>query len=57
MMLAVAPLLSQAVEVQHDTLYFYNTWDQMLYFEPVSMLRDPFIFAQTPLQIFFEIEE
>lgn len=57
MMLAVAPLLSQAVEVQHDTLYFYNTWDQMLYFEPVSMLRDPFIFAQTPLQIFFEIED
>ena len=29
----------------------------MSYFEPVSMLQDPFIYAQSPLQVFFEIED
>ena len=54
---AMAPLLACAVEAQHDTLYFYNTWEQMLYFEPVSMLQDPFIYAHSPMQVFFEIED
>ncbi len=56
-MLAVVPLLAHAVETQHDTVYFYNTWEQMSYFEPISMLQDPFIYAKSPLQIFFEIED
>ena len=55
--IAVTPLLAHAVETQHDTVYFFNTWEQMSYFEPVSMLQDPFIYAQSPLQVFFEIED
>ena len=58
LVVAMCSLHCGAVEPEdHDTVYFYNTWEQMLYFEPVSMLRDPFIYAQTPLQIFFEIED
>ncbi len=53
----VTPLLAHAVETQHDTVYFYNTWEQLLNLEPVSMLQDPYVDAQSPYQLFFEIED
>ena len=55
--LVMATLCVHAEETHHDTIYFFNTWEQMLYFEPVSMLQDPFIYEQSPLQVYFEIED
>lgn len=34
-----------------DTVYFYNTWQQMLDMEPVSMLVSPIIELETPYAI------
>lgn len=42
-----------AVEpAEHDTVYFYDSWEQMLYMEPVAMLVDPFFQAVTPYEIY-----
>lgn len=42
-LLAAACLSAHAVEERHDTIYFYETWEQILYDEPVEMIVDPFI--------------
>lgn len=57
-MLAVFATASlQAVaadEVLRDTVYFYDTWEQMLYMEPEAAIIDPFIAVETPYQIAIE---
>ena len=35
-----------------DTVYLYNTWEQMFEKTPVSMLVDPYIDAVTPYEIY-----
>jgi len=48
-------LHSFAVEpAQHDTVYFYNSWEQMLYMQPVGMMIDPYIEAVTPFEVYIE---
>ena len=41
--LATAWLNVNAVEDPHDTVYFYETWEQVYYDEPAEMCVDPFI--------------
>lgn len=55
LLLAVAPFTLQAATeaVPHDTVYFYDTWAQMLYRDPAAMIVDPFIEEQIPCQVFF----
>ena len=55
--LTMASLHAVAVEVPHDTVYFYNTWEQMFCQEPVGMLVDPFIEAHSPFQMYFLIDD
>ena len=40
-----------------DTVFFYKTWYQIFYQEPVSMLINPYIFDQSQFQFFFEIDD
>ena len=52
--LTVASLHAVAFEVPHDTIYFYKTWEQMLYFEPSAYIIDPIIDAFTPYEVYVE---
>ena len=52
--LTMASLHAVAVEVPHDTIYFYKTWEQMLYFEPSAYIIDPIIDAFTPYEVYVE---
>lgn len=53
--LATASLQAVAAdEVLRDTVYFYDTWEQMLYMEPEAAIIDPFIAVETPYQIAIE---
>ena len=53
----MASLHAAALESVHDTVYFYNSWEQMFYQEPVSMLVDPFIEAHSPFQLYFLMDD
>lgn len=35
-----------------DTVYFYDTWEQMMDMSPVAMLMDPYIEVLTPYEIY-----
>ena len=35
---------ASAVEARHDTIYFYESWKQMLDLQPVAMIEDPVFF-------------
>ena len=52
--LTMASFHAVAVEVPHDTIYFYKTWEQMLYFEPSAYIIDPIIDAFTPYEVYVE---
>ena len=57
MLVALAAFSLQAVaadEIVRDTVYFYDTWEQMLYMEPEAAIIDPFIAVETPYQIAIE---
>ena len=42
-----------AVEpAEHDTVYFYDTWEQMFDLQPVAMVVDPYIEAFTPYEVY-----
>ena len=43
--LATVPREAIALTEPHDTVYFYETWEQILYNEPVAMYVDPYIDA------------
>ena len=54
-LMALAMTSIQAValtsEMPHDTIYFYNTWEQMFNEEPVIALVDPWIETITPYDV------
>ena len=45
---------AQNVSMAHDTIYFYKTWEQMLYLQPSAYVVDPIIFAETPYEVYIE---
>ena len=55
--LASIPLHAQAVEEKHDTIFFYNTWEQLLYHEPDLMVYDPYVYVNTPFDIYLGAED
>ena len=38
----------------NDTVYFYDTWGQMLYQEPVALIVNPDLVAVTPYEVYFD---
>ena len=42
-MFAAVSLCAHAVDVQRDTVYFYDSWEQMLDMTPSSMIVSPVI--------------
>lgn len=52
--LTMASLHAVAVEVPHDTIYFYKTWEQMLNLEPSAYIVDPVIETVTPYEAYIE---
>lgn len=59
-LLAVAMFSIQAasaIEVPHDTIYFYKTWNQMMNLTPEALIIDPYIEMVTPYQIMFLTED
>ena len=53
MVLAITTIQAVALtsEMPHDTIYFYNTWEQMFNEEPVIALVDPWIETITPYDV------
>lgn len=43
-----------AENMPEDTIYFYSTWEQMLYQEPTAMLTQPIIEAYTPFEVYIQ---
>lgn len=43
-----------AVELPHDTIFFYESWKQMLDVQPVAMLVDPVLLPYTDCEIYIE---
>ena len=56
MLAAVAMVSFQAVAIDelHDTVYFYNDWEQILADAPVAMIVDPWIDTITPYEVIIE---
>ena len=42
------------VQLPHDTIYFYETWAQMMDMQPVAMIVDPFIDCQSNCEVYIE---
>lgn len=54
---AMALVSSRAMatnEVPRDTVYFYDSWEQMFDMSPEAMIIDPYIDALTPYQVAIE---
>ena len=45
---------AQNMTVAYDTIYFYKTWEQMLYLQPSAYIVNPIIIAETPFEIYIE---
>lgn len=55
LVISVCSLRAAAVDPYPvDTLYFYDTWDQMLELTPVAMVENPFFYAPSPHMVFLE---
>lgn len=39
-------------EESNDTVFFYNTWEQMLDMKPMAMLINPYVEIYTPFELF-----
>lgn len=53
--MAMSPFLAQAAgDEPLDTVYFYDTWEDIFLEEPVIGLIDPFIYLITPYEIAIE---
>lgn len=48
---ALTALQAAADTARHDTVYFYKTWEQVLYMEPSAMAVDPYVYPSA-----FDIE-
>ena len=44
---------AKAPTAQHDTIYFYDTWQQMLDIQPVAFYIDPMIEVYSAYEIYF----
>ena len=53
-LMTMASLHATAAEEPRDTLYFYDTWEQMLYLEPVAMIINPFYDAYSPWELIID---
>lgn len=52
---AISPFHAIAVDEEpHDTVYFYNTWEEIFFEKPAIGLVDPYIYLLTPYQIAVE---
>ena len=51
LLLAMVSLNVQAVDEAYDTVYFYDTWEQMLSMTPSSMLVSPVVEVVNPYEI------
>ena len=50
--MAMASLHCDAADTEVvDTVYFYGSWEQMMYMEPIAMLVNPYIEAYTPFDV------
>ena len=49
--LATASLQAMAFSLPHDTVYFYNTWEQILSDSPKLMYVDPWVDPITPYEV------
>ncbi len=49
--IAATALCAQAANEPRDTVYFYDTWKQMLEMEPAAMIVSPFIDIENPYEI------
>lgn len=48
----LAGLQAMATEAQPlDTVYFYKSWEQIIYMEPLTMLVNPYIEAYSPFEV------
>ena len=45
---------AQNMTVAYDTIYFYKSWEQMLYLEPTAYIVNPVIIAETPFEIYID---
>lgn len=53
--MAISPFLAQAADSEpHDTVYFYNTWEQIITQTPVAAIMDPWIDPITPYEVIIE---
>ncbi len=51
--LAMCSLHCSAVEIaEHDTVYFYDSWEQMFDLQPSAMVIDPYIDVITPYEVY-----
>ena len=53
-LVAMASFHAQAVEEFHDTVYFYNNWEQIMTQNPVAVIVDPWIDPITPYEVIIE---
>ena len=54
MVLALAALCARAVEEPHDTVCFYDSWENMFIMMPDTMIVDPMIDVCSPFEIYIE---
>jgi len=53
-LIAITSLHAVAETEPHDTVYFYDSWQQMLYLEADAYVVDPYIEALTPYEVYVE---
>jgi len=51
--LATCASVAMAQSQQQDTVFFYTSWEQIIYQEPEAVVIDPYIEAVTPYEIYF----
>ena len=54
--IAMTSLHAMAFTAGHDTIYFYKTWEQVLYMEPAAMYVDPYMYPSN-FEIYFEVDD
>lgn len=54
MVLALAALCAHAVEEPHDTVCFYDSWENMFIMMPDTMIVDPMIDVCSPFEVYIE---
>lgn len=55
--MAISSLNSMAVEEENDTVYFFNSWDQVLKMKPAAMIVNPYISFTTAYDMIVETDD